>query len=74
MFEFLDFENLAIGISLAAKSNPVVALAAGIITGVLGKAFVDKKRSTAQEKKERKEIIDKIIDLRERQRDAKISE
>lgn len=66
MFEFLDFENLAIAISLAAKSNPAAALTAGVIVGVLGKAFVDKKKATAKEKKERKEVINKIIEIKEK--------
>ncbi len=67
-FAAIDFEALGIGLSIIGKSNPLVALATGVVSGVLGKAIFDKKKKS-------KEVTinkDKLLDLLTEEQKAKI--
>jgi hypothetical protein len=54
----MDFETLGTAVAILSKADPVVALATGLVSGILGKLFFDK---TVNGAKKNREVIDKIL-------------
>jgi hypothetical protein len=64
----IDFQQLGTAISILAKSNPITALATGIVSGIFGKALFDKaknKRKSKAEKKLQDDFIQQILKNKE---------
>jgi len=62
----IDFESLGTSIAILSKADPIAALATGVLTGIFGKIFFDKKKTTAKEKAENKKTLGKVIKLKEK--------
>jgi hypothetical protein len=67
----MDFETLGTAIAILSKADPVIALATGLVSGILGKLFFDKAANGA---KKNREVIEQILILKKEKRDAKLSE
>jgi len=62
----IDFESLGASIAILTKADPIAALATGVLTGIFGKIFFDKKKTTAKEKAANKKVLEKAIKLKEK--------
>lgn len=67
----MDFETLGTAVAILTKADPVIALATGLVTGILGKLFFDK---TVNGSKKNRETIEKILTIKKEKKDAKLSE
>ena len=65
MIEDLDWQSLGTAVAILAKSNPIVAVATGVVTGILGKTLFDKKKQSKQERLENQKVIEKILSKKE---------
>jgi len=57
----MDFETLGTAVAILSKADPVIALATGLVSGILGKLFFDK---TVNGSKKNREVVEKILILK----------
>lgn len=65
----IDFEGLGTAIAVLAKSNPIYALATGVISGIFGKALFDSKKAKKAKKqaesKEKEALLEHLRKVKE---------
>lgn len=61
-----DIELFGTAVAILAKANPAVAVAIGAITGIFGKIFFDKAKTSAKKKKENNVLLEKILKVKEK--------
>ncbi len=66
MFEELDWQSLGTAVAILTKTNPVAALATGVVSGILGKVFFDKAKQSKKEKEENRKILEDILNKKEK--------
>lgn len=63
MLDNIDFSALGTAVAVLAKSNPVAAIATGIITGIFGNAFFGnkKKKELEADLEEKNKLLDILL-------------